>query len=43
MEQITVLGAGSWGTALAIVLADNGHNVKLWGLTMLSYGAIVQN
>lgn len=31
MEQITVLGAGSWGTALAIVLADNGHNVKLWG------------
>jgi glycerol-3-phosphate dehydrogenase (NAD(P)+) len=31
VEQITVLGAGSWGTALAIVLADNGHNVKLWG------------
>ncbi|MBM7604438.1 glycerol-3-phosphate dehydrogenase (NAD(P)+) [Metabacillus crassostreae] len=31
MEQITVLGAGSWGTALAIVLADNGHKVKLWG------------
>ncbi|KKI88800.1 glycerol-3-phosphate dehydrogenase [Bacillus sp. SA1-12] len=30
-EQITVLGAGSWGTALAIVLADNGHHVKLWG------------
>ncbi|XQY90416.1 NAD(P)H-dependent glycerol-3-phosphate dehydrogenase [Metabacillus sp. HB246100] len=31
MENITVLGAGSWGTALAIVLADNRHNVKLWG------------
>jgi len=31
MEQITILGAGSWGTALAIVLADNGHHVKLWG------------
>jgi len=31
MEQITVVGAGSWGTALAIVLADNGHRVKLWG------------
>ncbi|MCL6442694.1 MAG: NAD(P)H-dependent glycerol-3-phosphate dehydrogenase [Alicyclobacillus sp.] len=27
----TVLGAGSWGTALACVLADNGHNVTLWG------------
>ncbi|MGV6826891.1 MAG: NAD(P)H-dependent glycerol-3-phosphate dehydrogenase [bacterium] len=26
-----VLGAGSWGTALAIHLASNGHPVKLWG------------
>ena len=25
-----VLGAGSWGTALAIVLAENGHNVDMW-------------
>jgi len=25
-----VLGAGSWGTALAILLANNGHRVKLW-------------
>jgi glycerol-3-phosphate dehydrogenase (NAD(P)+) len=31
MEQIAVLGAGSWGTALAFVLADNGHDVRLWG------------
>lgn len=30
MERITVLGAGSWGTALAIVLAENGHNTLLW-------------
>lgn len=30
MENVTVLGAGSWGTALAIVLAENGHNVLLW-------------
>lgn len=30
MENITVLGAGSWGTALAIVLAENGHNTLLW-------------
>ena len=27
---ITVLGAGSWGTALAILLARNGAAVKLW-------------
>lgn len=27
---ITVLGAGSWGTALAMLLARNGHHVNLW-------------
>ena len=26
-----VLGAGSWGTALAILLARQGHPVRLWG------------
>ena len=30
MKQVTVLGAGSWGTALAIVLAENGHDTLLW-------------
>ncbi|MGL4859253.1 MAG: NAD(P)H-dependent glycerol-3-phosphate dehydrogenase [Enterobacteriaceae bacterium] len=28
---MTVLGAGSYGTALAITLARNGHHVVLWG------------
>ena len=29
-ERIGVLGAGSWGTALAALLAGKGHDVRLW-------------
>ncbi|MDG1890439.1 MAG: NAD(P)-dependent glycerol-3-phosphate dehydrogenase [Verrucomicrobiota bacterium] len=29
--NVTVLGAGAWGTALAKVLQENGHDVTLWG------------
>lgn len=28
--NIAVVGAGSWGTALSIALARNGHDVSLW-------------
>ncbi len=30
-NKVTVLGAGSWGTALAMQLCRNGHAVTLWG------------
>jgi glycerol-3-phosphate dehydrogenase (NAD(P)+) len=30
-EPMTVIGAGSWGTALAILLAREGHLTHLWG------------
>lgn len=30
MAKISVLGAGSWGTALSLLLHNNGHEVTLW-------------
>lgn len=30
-RKIAVIGAGSWGTALAMVLASKGFSVRLWG------------
>jgi glycerol-3-phosphate dehydrogenase (NAD(P)+) len=31
MTKAVVFGAGSWGTAFSMVLADAGHDVTLWG------------
>ena len=30
MKKVSVIGAGSWGSALAVLLANNGHEVTLW-------------
>lgn len=29
-NHISIIGAGSWGTAIAVLLANKGYNVKLW-------------
>ena len=29
--NVTILGAGSWGKTLGLVLTKNGHQVSLWG------------
>jgi glycerol-3-phosphate dehydrogenase (NAD(P)+) len=31
MARVTVLGTGAWGTTLAQVLCDAGHDVLMWG------------
>lgn len=36
MSQITILGAGSWGSALACTLAGNGFDVRLWSHNSLA-------
>lgn len=30
MKKVVVMGGGSWGTALSILLAENGNSVTLW-------------
>lgn len=31
IQDVAVLGDGGWGTALSLVLLENGHRVTLWG------------
>ena len=33
MAKISVIGAGSWGTALAVLLHGNGHEVTVWSFS----------
>ncbi len=32
MAKVGVIGAGSWGTALALLLNKNGHDVTIWSI-----------
>ena len=38
--KVCVLGSGGWGTALSLVLLENGHDVALWSFTQEEYEAI---
>lgn len=42
VSRVAVLGAGSWGTALAMLLARNGHDVCLWGRDAAQMQAVSQ-
>ena len=41
--DVAVLGAGSWGTALAVLLARNGHRTLLWGRDEAGLAAIARH
>ena len=32
MAKIGMIGAGSWGIALSVLLANNGHEVLVWSI-----------
>ena len=37
---ITIIGAGSWGTTLAVILAKKGYNINLWTRSISTYEEI---
>ncbi|MFA6409460.1 MAG: NAD(P)H-dependent glycerol-3-phosphate dehydrogenase [Gammaproteobacteria bacterium] len=43
IKTIAVLGTGAWGTALAYLLANNGHTVNLWGVDALELEDLTTN
>ena len=42
-NKITVIGAGSFGTALAVTLTDKGYDTYIWGRKKISAGADGRN
>ncbi len=43
MSAVAILGAGSWGTTLAVHLATAGHDVRIWGNDAAELAAIVRD
>ncbi len=42
MSRITVLGAGTWGLGISILLKNNGHEVKVWSAVGAEIDSLVQ-
>lgn len=43
MSRVSFLGAGSWGTALAVMLAKQGHEVTLWSKVETEVDMLINN
>lgn len=43
MKKVSVLGAGTWGCALAILLANHGHDVMIWSAVEREINALRDN
>ncbi len=43
MANIGIIGAGSWGTALAVLLGNNGHPITLWSALEREVSALSKN
>jgi glycerol-3-phosphate dehydrogenase (NAD(P)+) len=42
MKRIAIIGAGSWGTALAVIAARAGHNAFLWSRNLEVVSSIAE-
>ena len=43
MSKVSFLGAGSWGTALAVMLAKHGHDVIVWSKVEAEVNMLKEN